>query len=412
MKIHPHLVRAVVASLHEIFSTHKYADKVIEHALKAHPKWGSRDRKFFAESVYHCVRHRRLLSYALTADESEGALRHSSDTELFKLWYLGFYHLSGEFPKVPEELSFKVDESVLARLKATPDVRIAESFSDEFADYALKTFGSEWPALAEALNQTADVYIRVNRLKIQIDELIAVLAEEDCLVDPVPGVPEALRLRVRKNVFSLSSFKKGFFEVQDAGSQMIAPLLGAQPGERVCDACAGGGGKTLHLASMMKNKGRIISMDVHEWKLEELKRRARRNGVDIVETRLIEGSKTIKRLDQSFDRVLLDAPCSGSGVIRRNPDAKWKFKTSDLDRLLTLQKEILFSYSMMAKPGGVVVYATCSLFPDENEKQVQYFLEAHPQWTLEKEIHLMPHREGFDGFYAALLRRPLAAPVR
>ena len=399
-------MQAVASALREIFFSQKHADKVIEQALKSHPKWGSRDRKFFAESVYHCIRHRRVLSYALKNNTSDGDLDAFSEGDWIGLWYLGFYHLSGSFPQVPPEIDFRPDESILHRLRNPPRVRIAESFSDEFSDYAESVFGESWPRLAQALNKTNDVYLRVNRLKIQTEELISKLESEGCMVDPVTGVPEAVRLRVRKNVFSLPSFKSGYFEVQDAGSQQIAPLLDARPGHRVCDACAGAGGKSLHLAALMQNRGRILSMDVHEWKLEELKKRARRNGVDIIETRLIQSSKTIKRLDRSFDRVLLDVPCSGSGVIRRNPDAKWKFKKTDLDRLLSLQKEILFSYSCMVKPGGVVVYATCSLFPDENEKQIRNFLDLNPEWTLEKEVHLSPDKEGFDGFYAAKLLRP------
>src|SRR6185369_699383 len=154
--------------------------------------------------------------------------------------------------------------------------------------------------------------------------------------------------------------QEGLFEIQDGASQQVAPMLDPKPGERVIDACAGGGGKTLHLAALMKNKGRIISMDVSEVKLKALRERCSRNGVDIAEVKVIESSKTIKRLEKNADRVLLDVPCSGLGVLRRNPDKKWKLKPEDFIELRKLQAEILESYSEMTKVGGRLVYATCS----------------------------------------------------
>jgi 16S rRNA (cytosine967-C5)-methyltransferase len=174
----------------------------------------------------------------------------------------------------------------------------------------------------------------------------------------------------------------------------------------VIDACAGAGGKTLHLATLMKNKGRIIALDVHGYKLKELRKRATRNGVDNIEERVIEGSQTIKRYTASADRVLLDVPCSGTGVLRRNPDAKWKLSDAEIERLIALQAEILRSHSRMVKPGGKLVYATCSILPSENEKQIKSFLAEHgSEWTLENQIHLRPDKQGFDGFYAARLIR-------
>jgi 16S rRNA (cytosine967-C5)-methyltransferase len=173
---------------------------------------------------------------------------------------------------------------------------------------------------------------------------------------------------------------------------------------RVIDACAGAGGKTLHLASLMQGKGRIVSMDIEDFKLNELKRRARRNGIPNIETRLIEGAKTIKRLAESADRLLLDVPCSGLGVIRRNPDAKWKLNPEFIARVQETQAEILSTYPVMLKPGGLMVYATCSILPVENENQVQKFLEANPNFELIEEKHVWPS-EGFDGFYMALIKK-------
>ena len=160
----------------------------------------------------------------------------------------------------------------------------------------------------------------------------------------------------------------------------------------------------------MGNKGKIIAMDIHQWKLDELRKRSTRGGIDIIETRLIDDAKSIKRLHNMADRVLLDVPCSGLGVLRRNPDAKWKLTLAELDRLRTLQAQLLEDYSRMVKPGGKLVYATCSVLPSENEKQVEAFLAAHAdEWALEEQKKMLPHKQGFDGFYAARLVRKAAA---
>jgi 16S rRNA (cytosine967-C5)-methyltransferase len=174
---------------------------------------------------------------------------------------------------------------------------------------------------------------------------------------------------------------------------------------RVIDACAGAGGKTLHLAARMKNKGKIIAMDVEQWKLDELMKRARRAGVSNLEPRLIDSSKVVKRLENSADRLLLDVPCSGLGVLKRNPDAKWKLSEGFINEVRDLQQHILNDYCTMLKPGGFMVYSTCSILPSENEKQIQSFLKGRKgTFTLLREDHLWPS-DGFDGFYMALLRR-------
>ena len=217
--------------------------------------------------------------------------------------------------------------------------------------------------------------------------------------------PDALVLGHRGNVFVSPMFKNGFFEVQDAGSQCIAPFLRVKPGMRVIDACAGAGGKTLHLAALMQNKGSIIPLDTEAWKLEELRRRTRRNGIHIVQTRPIESSKTIKRLHHSADRLLLDVPCSGLGVLRRNPDAKWKLSPEFIENVKVTQAKILREYSDMLRPGGLMVYATCSILPSENEEQVQRFLAENKDYKLLEERKISPANDGSDGFYMALLEK-------
>ena len=193
--------------------------------------------------------------------------------------------------------------------------------------------------------------------------------------------------------------------MQDASSQLVAAALQVEPGMRVIDACAGAGGKSLHLAALMGNKGKVISMDVEEWKLQQAKLRARRNGVSIFEPKIIEGSKTIKRLKESADRLLLDVPCSGLGVLRRNPDTKWKVSLESLEKVQKTQQELLQSYPSMLKKGGQLVYATCSILPSENEEQIKKFLasEAGKDFELLEERKVFAQESGFDGFYIARL---------
>ena len=200
-------------------------------------------------------------------------------------------------------------------------------------------------------------------------------------------------------------FKEGLFEVQDASSQLVAPYLDVKPGQRVIDTCAGAGGKTLHLASLMENKGQIIALDIYAHKLKELKKRAKRDGAHNIETRPIESSKTIKKLKNSADRVLIDAPCSGLGVLKRNPDSKWKMQPEFIDRIRETQAEILDNYSSFVKNGGKLVYATCSILPSENEKQIELFLANHPEFKLIEDKKVSPVKSGFDGFYMALMER-------
>ena len=202
-------------------------------------------------------------------------------------------------------------------------------------------------------------------------------------------------------------FKKGLFEVQDASSQLVADFLDVKPGMRVVDTCAGAGGKTLHLAALMQNKGQVIATDIYANKLKELKRRARRAGAHNIEPRAIDSSKVVKKLYGSADRVLIDAPCSGLGVLSRNPDAKWKLQPEFIETLKLTQEEILKQYSKIVKDGGKMVYATCSVLPSENQEQVEKFLasEEGKSFSLKEDRKILSSETGFDGFYMALLEK-------
>lgn len=401
MRLHRNLVFATIDSLHEIFNEDKQADKVLKNTLKRDKRWGSRDRSFIAETTYDIVRWKRL--YAEIADVKEPFKRE----DLFRMFAV-WATLRGI--RLPDWKQF--ENTPTRRIKGRFDAlskerKFRESIPDWLDEMGQKELGSKWTAEIAAQNQTADVILRVNTLKTTIDKLENRLFDQDIETERIPGYPFALKLKERTNVFVTDEFKEGLFEVQDASSQKVAVLLNPQPGERIVDACAGAGGKSLHIAAMMENKGQIISMDIYESKLKELKRRARRNGIHNIETRLIDSTKVIKKLDKSADRVLIDAPCSGLGVLKRNPDTKWKMNPDFIDSIKTTQKEILNSYSRMVKPGGTLVYATCSIFPSENELQVKDFLsgENGKDFELLKEEKILSHKTGFDGFYMALIQR-------
>jgi 16S rRNA (cytosine967-C5)-methyltransferase len=401
MKLHRNLIEAVAGSLDVIFNQGKYADKVIEKTLASNKRWGARDRAFIAETTYEIVRWWRLLNYLIRTDDT------TLDTA--KAWKLiGAWELMNE-REIPdwEEFDGLNAAHLWANLEKAEKIRkIRQSIPDWLDELGEAELGKDWGTEMAALNFQAPVILRTNTLKTNRRELQRLLADDSAtLTDPLPGLPDALALQRRLNVFTSVHFKNGFFEIQDAASQMVAPFLEVEPGMRVIDACAGAGGKTLHLANLMDNKGRIVALDTEAWKLTELKKRALRNGVQNVETRVIENNKIIKRLHGSADRLLLDVPCSGLGVLRRNPDAKWKLDLDFLGRVREQQAEILRTYPQMLKPGGMMVYATCSILPSESEAQVQKFLEEQKDFELVAQQRISPAQTNYDGFYMARLVR-------
>jgi 16S rRNA (cytosine967-C5)-methyltransferase len=264
-----------------------------------------------------------------------------------------------------------------------------------------------WSKEITAQNEPAKVILRTNTIRTTKEALKQELLQLDIHTKVLPDYPEALELEERANVFMTDIFKNGLFEVQDASSQMVAHMLDIQPGMRVVDTCAGAGGKTLHMACLMQNKGQIIAMDLYESKLKQLKIRAKRNGIHNIEYRVIDTTKVIKKLHGQADRVLIDAPCSGLGVLKRNPDAKWKLKPEFIDNIRKVQAEVLESYAPIVKPGGKLVYATCSVLPSENQEQVKKFLttEIGKNFTFVQDKKVLAHESGYDGFYMALLTR-------
>lgn len=402
MRLHKNLCFATVDGLLLIFNEGHYADKVVQQLLKRDKRWGSRDRGFVAETTYDIVRWKRL--YAEIAEVKE-PFNRDEIWRMFAVWAT----LKGitlpdwkYFENTPtRKIKGRFDELSKTR-------KIKESFPDWMDALAEKELGEKiWSKEATALNQQADVVLRVNTLKTTKEKLKEELFDLDIETEEVPKHVNALKLVERANVFTTDMFQKGHFEVQDGSSQLVAEYLEVEPGMRVVDTCAGAGGKTLHLASIMENKGQIIALDIYANKLKELKRRAKRAGAHNIEPRHIDSTKVIKKLYNQADRVLIDAPCSGLGVLRRNPDAKWKMQPEFIEKIKETQAEILNSYSRMVKSGGKLVYATCSILPSENQEQVAKFLASDngKEFSLVKDKKILSHQSGFDGFYMALLER-------
>lgn len=382
-------------ALNGIFFEDRHADKCIEYYLRNNRKWGSRDRKFFAETVYDCVR-----------------------------WWSLDWQLLGRKPQKPD-LSFLAvslwrrklpwpdwDEfkgldalELMERLEKLPEGPTKEAFPDWLYKEIQNELGKVWGDLAPYFNKTNELVIRVNTQKTSRYDLIAELAALDIQALPHQGTESGIIIPKRVNIFRTELFKKGLFEVQDGSSQQVATYLDVEPGMRVIDACAGAGGKSLHISDILQNKGKVVSLDIHQWKLDQLKLRARRNSYSNIEMKVIDGNKTVKRLKGTADRLLLDVPCSGLGVLRRNPDTKWKVSQKSLDDVRELQKTILQDYPKMLKTGGKLLYSTCSILPSENENQVEHFLNNNSDFKLLKQRTIYPTRPGYDGFFMALLER-------
>lgn len=396
--IHRNLLIGIHDALEEtFFQDKKYADKVLERLLKAHKKWGSADRQVVSEIFYDIVRWKKRLEYYM----GEG----TKPSNIYNLILAYLLWKKVKYKKFDEFDGIKTG-GILSKLdkKTFPTKAIEHSVPDWLAGLFEKELGVKWEKEMSALNEQAPVILRANSLKISAENLVEILKEEGVNSFVLRGYPDAVQLEEKKNVFLTSAFKEGFFEVQDASSQKIAELLDVKEGMRVVDACAGAGGKTLHIAALMKNKGQIIALDIYEWKLAELKRRAKRAGAFNIETRFIEDNKVTKRLHNTADRLLIDAPCSGLGVLKRNPDSKWKIDEDFINRIKTEQENILQNYSKILKKGGKMVYATCSILPSENGEQVRKFLAENTEFALLKEENIMPS-DGYDGFYMALIER-------
>jgi 16S rRNA (cytosine967-C5)-methyltransferase len=397
LKLHKSIVESIIEGLREIFELGLFADQVVKNKLKSDKRWGARDRKFIAESIYDLVRYYR---WYMTIGEIEQTNEHRFQ----KIAAIYFLEKKLDFPEwfqpiLPTEEKMEENRAVFGK-----EVKYVASIPDWLDEIGKEELGEIWSAEMNALNQQAKVVLRVNTLKTNKTLLIKILEKENVEVEELEGFPDALMLKKRRDLSQLKAYADGLFEIQDASSQLVAPFAQASSGMLAVDACAGAGGKTLHLAAQMENNGKIISLDLEEHKLKELRKRSKRANCKISRAHLIFAD-TIDQFKDQADLLLIDAPCSGLGVLRRKPDSKWKLTPERLNELKQIQQKLLEDYPPMLKSGGTLVYVTCSILPSENEKQVEQFLAKNTgKYTLEEERKIMPS-EGFDGFYMARLRK-------
>lgn len=415
-----------VAELYDdTLASRKPADHLIDVFFRKRKYLGSHDRRFIAETLYSLLRHRRRIESAVSTLDIYRTTRLLVIAALFLEKKYSPQQL-GDEQILPIELLQRLYRSTDgAHITGDGAEKLARTFSyqDWMTQRWIEQFGiEETERLMSVLNTQAPITLRVNALKTTVEECQQSLKSEGIESARTEFSPYGLHIPKRINVFQLDTFRKGFFEVQDEGSQMLALLVDPKPRAKVIDACAGGGGKSLALAALMKNRGEIFSLDIHDFRLEELRKRIKRAGVDTIRLKTVLQDESPAELHDSADYVLVDAPCSGTGTIRRNPGMKWSVTPAMIEELQTKQSKILSNYSKCVKVNGTIVYATCSLMKEENEVVVESFLAAHRDFELldPKEIlsrfhleslannryfQLLPHQHGTDGFFAAVMKR-------
>jgi len=381
------LAESAAGVLAEVFNHGRVLDRELEGLFRANPKWGKRDRGFVAETAFEVTRWRRALGF-LAGDESIEALCAAQ-------WIRSGLEVPEWWPSHPDEVAARESE-----LSSQPRA-IRESIPDWLDELGERELGEAWGEEVAALNRRAPVFLRVNRLRIEVGEAIGWLDSHGIEASRVDGAPDALVLPAGKTLPKPLA-AEGLVEIQDAGSQRIAPLMEVEPGMRVIDACAGAGGKSLHLAALMQSKGELVAMDISTAKLSELRRRASRAGTRIIRTETWR-EDTLKRYAGWADRVLIDAPCSGLGTLRRQPDLKWRLNLPSIEKTKRLQRRMLDHYPELLRPGGKFVYATCSVLTSENGGQLRNLLERDPRRGIEEELTVSPADTGWDGFFAARL---------
>jgi 16S rRNA (cytosine967-C5)-methyltransferase len=396
------------------------ADQTVSRYFRAHHELGQSDRAFVAESVYAVLRRRRSLEAAVGASAPRALL------------IAALARVQGMSARALHEGLRKGEEVLVARARAAKEASWPPAVTADLPDWLWQRLQDEHGApeamrIARGLLGPAPLDLRVNLARIDRAAALARLAARGIDGQPTPYSPAGIRLAGKPAINRSDLFEQGLIEVQDEGSQLIAYLVAPRRGEMVADFCAGAGGKTLALAAIMRSTGRVYAMDVSTKRLHALGRRAARAAVSNVHPLAIagEGDVRAKRLAGKIDRVLVDAPCSGFGTLRRNPDLKWRHGQESIAELAQKQHDILRAAARLVKPGGRLVYATCSILREENEAVVERFAALHPEFValscdellaaqripLEAGnlLHLWPHRHGTDGFFAAAFSRGGAA---
>lgn len=419
MSITKSLFETTVDAVTELQEGSGPADARLSAYFRNNRKLGMQDRAFIADTVYALLRRRRLLEYL-----APGASPR-------RLVLACLVRINGINPRELEPFLRKPEVEWLRELKAKPADNLPMAVQAELPDWLwdklVEQYGEQQAlTLARSLQQQAPLDLRVNRLSGQREAVLALFAKEGIAALPTPYSPDGVRLKEKIALNKHVLFTKGVVEVQDEGSQLLAALVAPRRGEMVADFCAGAGGKTLALGALMANSGRLYAFDVSERRLANLRPRLARSGLSNLHPQLIanERDQKLKRLAQKFDRVLVDAPCSGLGTLRRNPDLKWRQSELDIAELASKQAGILEAAAKLVKPGGRLVYATCSLLREENQAVVEEFLARHSEFVqgnasevlaqhkialdTGETLQLLPHVHGTDGFFAAVLERKTA----
>ncbi len=413
----PARVEEAADALAELLMFRAPADAVLRQWLRRHPKLGPRDRGFVADTAFATLRHLRRLEFLAGGRDPR------------RLALASLVRVGGTAVRALEPALHGGEAGWLAALKAAPDPALPAarlSLPDWLYERLAHAYGTDrTEGLATALLRTAPMDLRVNLLKATREEVLATLRADGIDAEPTVLSPSGIRLRGKPFLERHPLFARGAVEVQDEGSQLVALLLDARRGQMVVDFCAGAGGKTLALGVLMRSQGRLYAFDTSERRLANLTPRLRRSGLSNVHPQRIdsENDARVGRLRGKIDRVLVDTPCSGTGTLRRNPDLKWRMAPAALVELGAKQRAILAAAARLAKPGGRLVYATCSLLPEENEAVVDDFLAGTPGWRRldatqalkaagiaipgqsGPDLRLDPVQHGTDGFYAALLER-------
>jgi len=438
---------AAVDILTGIETGERPADDIAADYFRRRRYIGAKDRTQISAHVYGVLRHRAALDWWI-ARASHGDVTAGARSRMIAALLIadGWTQddLAANFdgdrfrptPLAPAEA--RLARGLHGRTLTHPEMprAVANGMPDWLEPYLASVYGRHLEDEMAALNLPAPLDLRVNTLKTDRDGARRALAAEHVVAAPTPWSPLGLRLKHRAPLAATAAFKEGLIEVQDEGSQLAALLADARPGMRVVDFCAGAGGKSLALAAQMQNRGKLVACDVADWRLERAGRRLRRAGVSNVERRALadERDPWVKRHAANskgggFDRVLVDAPCLGIGSWRRNPDGKWRATPRDLAELVLRQRNILLSAARLVKPGGRLVYVTCSLLREENEAQAEGFLAASSEFALypaarawqetiggrcpggEDYLRLTPARHGTDGFFVAQFERCAASKV-
>ncbi len=390
MKWYPNIFQALSRALEDYDKYDIRPEYLLRRMYAENPRWGARDRRFVRETLYEIIRRRRLYEHLAAffpgRDKPEAMLLAYSCRNKIEL--PDFLEVSVQCPPVDDEWE------------------AWWGYQDWFLERIRKQFsGESVNAVLRKLDQPALPVIRINTLKIAPQKFKGILRKKGYDFREYEALSEAVIFNRFYRLTETPWYAKGWFEMQDISSQLAGKFIAPEPGQTVVDACAGAGGKTLQLAALMKNKGEIFAFDIEPQKLRVLSERVRRAGVKNIAEIAVISPSVIQSLREKADILVLDAPCSGSGTYRRKPYLKWQFNTDDFLKIIDTQRQILDDYITMLKPGGHLIYITCSVLEEENEKQVKDFLDRHKSFTFVSEQKLYPPAHDFDGFYMAKLKK-------